>query len=471
MSSEENHDGVSGSSQGGLKDVPKPKKSAIRAFNDKVRDSVFGIQMKESFVSIKYASKFSDWSWWMFMTPWQKCTVFHRFGLHVRAWLYVAFGQVVYFQWLNQALKYKVETGDEAKFYNDLLSVNRGNVSFLLAWLLAAFLGKAYELYYVQAKNKSYEVVGRLKSLAMNIASCVNENDPSLYVKASLFKTKARNAIEAAALYSLACSVASCQNNVKTQNEDVLKMKSEEIFNERGYDGKTLLSMHQVDAIDCLMTALCRTIMEETEPSKPTLQGEKRGVLSIRIDGNRMEGMMRNIQEFQNACTGLMYMMSPGKISFAYAHLIYSATNVALIFHVLFMYLLAAMDHANRKNALPFTCFQSQFFRDGSPHDCPTEQYIRFNATVIVYVYIILGCLEMYPFLTSKFWTYCMNPKEIETMVKSSTGPLKLTGEMSSNTLDAFLLPTADADESKRAYVLRRQVDVAAETFGTVSTL
>ena len=109
----------------------------------------------------------------------------------------------VYFQWLNQALKYKVETGDEAKFYNDLLSVNRGNVSFLLAWLLATFLGKAYELYYVQAKNKSYEVVGRLKSLAMNIASCVNENDPSLYVKASLFKTKARNAIEAAALYSL----------------------------------------------------------------------------------------------------------------------------------------------------------------------------------------------------------------------------------------------------------------------------
>lgn len=404
------------------------------------------------YVRINHVAKFSDWSWWMFTTPWQKGTVFHRFGLNVRVWLYVAFGQAVYFVWLSEALEYKksVEVG---KFYNDLLNVNRGYISFLIAWLLATFLGKVYDLYYVDAKSKAYNVAGKLKQLAMSIAIGVNESDPSLYEKAGLFKTKVGNAMEAVALYSLACSVASCQDNVKTQNKDILKRTSEGIFNERGYDGKTLLSMGQVNAIDCLITALCRTITEETEPLKPTLQGEKRGVLSIRIDGNRMEGMMRDIEDFRNACIGLSYSMSLGKISFAYSQLIYSVTNVALVFHVFFMYLYAAMDHANRKDALPFTCFQSQFFRDsglGIPHGCPTEQYIRFNATMIFYVYVVLGCLDMYPFLTSKFWTCCMDPEEIITMIKSSTGPLKLTGEMSSNTLDALLLPTADTDESMR---------------------
>ena len=147
--------------------------------------------------------------------------------------------------------------------------------------------------------------------------------------------------------------------------------------------------------------------------------------------------IMGGIATYRASCLDMIRSLSIDRhLSFSYTQLIFATTKIAALFHVFFMYLYAGMDHANRKEGLPFTCFQTAFARDGSNmQTCPTEQYIRFNATMVLYLYIILGCLEMFPFLTSHFWTACQDPRRYEKDIKAA---VNATNQLDHHSLDTL---------------------------------
>lgn len=398
----------------------------MRAFNGRVRESIFGIELHRAansswqqhdspaheYAKIKDTAKFSNWSWWVFLTPWLRGTVFSRLELHIQVWMYIAFGQVVYFVWLNEAEAYK--NGYEShgnvttKFYNDLLNANHSYVSFLIAWLLVGFLSKVHQIYFESVQQKAISLVNESLSLCMVVSISMNR-DQALNEEVQSVRSKIRDAVEAISLYSLACSVANCDANANRNNKKFWKEKMIQIFDERGLDGNTICSIgDSEDVLDSLTSALFRTIMEE----------DKRGLMDV----PHGTGIMGIVASYRASCLDLIRSLSFDRhLSFSYMQLIFATTKIAALFHVFFMYLYAAMDHANRKEGLPFSCFQTAFNRDGNlTQTCPTEQYIRFNATMLLYLYIILGCLEMFPFLTSHFWTACQDPRRYEKGIKAA---------------------------------------------------
>ena len=421
--------------------------SKIRAFNGRVRESIFGIELHRAansswqehdspaheYAKIKHTQKFSNWSWWVFLTPWLRGTVFSRLGLHIQVWIYIAFGQVVYFAWLKEADCFKKacisNNIEAAKHYNDLLKQWQSYMSFLVAWLLSTFLNKVHQVYFESVQQKANALAKQSLSLCMMVSISMSR-DPAIHEAVKSIESEIRDAVEATALYSLACSVANCDANANRNKTKFWKEKMIQIFDERGLDGNTICSIgDSEDVLDSLTSALFRTIMEE----------DKRGLMNVPHNTRIMD----SVGTFRASCLDMIRSLSLDRhLSFSYMQLIFAATKVAQIFHVFFAYLYAAMEHANRKEGLPFTCFQTAFNRDGSNiQTCPTEQYIRFNATMLLYLYIILGCLEMFPFLTSRFWTACQDPRRYEKDIKAAVN--------ATNQLDHHSLGSLRLDETE----------------------
>ena len=89
------------------------------------------------------ADKFSNWSWWIGVTPQLKSTVFVRPGFHLCVWMYIVLGNAAYFS-SYYGIKGKLSSEEYATvthgdYRHDGISYARTFTTRLLTWTLANF--------------------------------------------------------------------------------------------------------------------------------------------------------------------------------------------------------------------------------------------------------------------------------------------------------------------------------------------
>ena len=98
------------------------------------REYVFGVIVKGGVMAkITNADKFSNWSWWIGITPSLKSTVFVRPAFHLLVWMYIAVANLAYF--VSYPLATIIHLPKMALFQTIDSFVFR-----LLTWLLATFV-------------------------------------------------------------------------------------------------------------------------------------------------------------------------------------------------------------------------------------------------------------------------------------------------------------------------------------------
>jgi hypothetical protein len=374
------------------------------------REDVTGVIIKgDSVANITNGDKFSNWSWWIGVSPSCKSTVFTRPGFHVSVWLYIAIANISYFLVFFS----NGEVIDPNGKIRSIENIDKFSLR-LLTWLMAGFVGNVVMVYYFHVRSKVSEMVTGLDAFVDGISISIDYNSP----RAAAFLNDLYGAVTIAH-YALAR--ASANTKYKLQNDEL-----EAIFDDHGYDGKVMTSYtkkgaiavgYSHDHIAVMRRAILRSIEEEKESSESCLKK------SYNIF--REENIRLSLTQFVVGASKTMAAVASNKLPFAYVHLIIWATRVFLLLHIILKYSQHALEHLEMESKAAFSCFDSSFALDGidDPY-CVTEEFIFFNVVNILAVYFLMGTLELYPTLR-KTWQSQLRLDTFKLVLDLICEPLK----------------------------------------------
>jgi len=337
---------------------------------------------------ITNGDKFSNWAWWIGISPFCKSTVFTRLGFHISVWLYIALANIAYFLVFFDGIKAKRVTIDllEVSLSNSIMEKADEFSIRLLSWLLAGFVGNVVVAYYVKVRSNADEMMMGLDDFVDRISVSVDYNSP----RATAFLSDLYGAVRAIAHYALGHAAANTK--FKLQKDEL-----QAIFDDNGYDGKHLLLYRKKFAITVMRRAILRSLEEEKEAIGSCLKK------CYRDNVLREDNVVRALQRFANSAMRTMSNSSSNKLPFAYVQLLTWATRTFLLFHMFLSYVAYALEHLAMKAKTPFSCYDSSFVFDGVDNSCVTEEFIFYNALNLLAVYFVMGILELYPTLM-KTW-------------------------------------------------------------------
>jgi hypothetical protein len=281
------------------------------------RKYVFGVEMSGGTAAkIINTSKFINWSWWIGLTPSLALTIFARPTLHFTVMIYILLGNSVYF------LTYYLDDG-----YSKLafISVRYTLVNRLLVFALAAYGVYVVRVYYEGTRTKLAALISNMSSFADTLTITMDYDSP----RAKEFLMSLHGAVTLIAEYAFACALA----NTK------LKLSQEEmtdLFEKRGYDHGTLLSVHKKQTITLLWQGILQTLKKEQE------QGQD-GCLK-ELDSFRWEGLRHDLCPFLGGAMSVISCVSSSKIPFAYLQLLNWGTKMALTLYTVYLYIYTASE-------------------------------------------------------------------------------------------------------------------------------
>ena len=283
------------------------------------REDVTGVIVKGGVMAkITNADKFSDWSWWVAVSPFCKSTVFTRLGFHISVWLYIALANTAYFLVFFDGIKAKSVTLDlmEVSLSNSILTKADEFSIRLLSWLLAGFVGNVVMAYYVKVRSNADEMMMGLDDFVDRISVSVDYNSP----RATAFLGDLYGAVRAITHYALGHAAANTK--FKLQKDEL-----QAIFDDNGYDGKYLLLYRKKFAITVMRRAILRSLEEEKEAIGSCFKK------CYRNNVLREDNVVRALQRFANSAMRTMSNSSSNKLPFAYVQLL----NISALSYVPFL--------------------------------------------------------------------------------------------------------------------------------------
>ena len=209
------------------------------------RERVYGVKMASGVMAkIVDEEKFSNWAWWLCITPRLASTVFIQPGLHLSVFLIIAISNIIYFLVLRASTAYVEETGQEVEQISIITSESINSavalMRRLLTWLLAAYLARLVTTYYREARSKAGEMMKGLSALVGTLSISIDYDSP----RARCLLAELHGAISSIAHYAL--SYASSNTKFRFSSEEL-----QQIFDQRGLNGKYLLSFQKKETLHC----------------------------------------------------------------------------------------------------------------------------------------------------------------------------------------------------------------------------
>lgn len=379
------------------------------------RAELFGVSMNGGVAAkIKNEERFTNWAWLPSLSPRFASTVFAQPGLHISVWLMIGICNLFYFL-VRQATGNSAEnlmlSVLDVEWSTREVNVISDSISFLqrlLTWLLTGYVTAIVTMYYRGAKTKGGTMFAGMSQFVNNITVVVNHDCAG----ADQFMTDLWGAVNGMGHYALAR--AASNTKFKLSKEEM-----EHIFDERGLDGKYLLSLDSKDTAATVYGAIIRTLEEEFEK-------DGRGCLKKTFDSDRFVKATTDLGGLLQGTLQVISSMSSNKLPFAYHHLIHWGVRNIMFITTLFRYLNLASEHISLDFPFPFSCVATDL------HDtlakCPTEEFVWFNAIRILSAYFVFGCLELYPCL-AKTWEHSLVLKNYRMVVDTICYPLKPDSE------------------------------------------
>ncbi len=350
--------------------------------------------------------KFSDWSWWIAVSPFCKSTVFTRLGFHISVWLYIALANIAYFLVFFGGTR--GAKGNQFIRISDGMEEVDSFAIRLLTWLLAGFISHVVTAYYINVRKKASEMIQGLVHLVDRISVSVDYSSP----RSKAFLNDLSGALRATSHYALAHGSANTKFKLK---KDELRA----IFDDHGYDGNYMTSHQKKQTVTVMRLAILRSLEEEKDASESCLKKCYRNNIL------REDNVVRALQRFANGAMSTISCVSSNKLPFAYVQLITWATRTFLLFHIFLSYVSHSLEHLDMESKAPFSCYDSSFLIDGVVDAaCITEEFIFFNAFNILAVYFVMGILEVYPTLM-KTWQSQLVLKNYKLVIDLICEPLK----------------------------------------------
>lgn len=217
--------------------------------------------------------------------------VFARPGLHMNVLIYVLIGNAFYFSALDAGIR--------------LLSTLPASVAIdsrLLVFVLSGYVSLLVNLYWTGTRTKASSY---FKSVCAFTDTIVTTIDYTKQPNTNNILESLHNAVNAIGQYSFAWAS-------KNTKFGITKQAMEDIFNQRGYDGKYLLSVHKKQTIAIMRLAILQSLQEERDNENGCLH---------RVDMMCWQGIKNDLQEMSGAAMSLMSCVSSNKLPFAYFHL------------------------------------------------------------------------------------------------------------------------------------------------------
>ena len=370
------------------------------------REDVTGVIVKGgTMAKITNGDKFSNWAWWVAVSPFCKSTVFTRLGFHISVWLYIALANIAYFLVFFGGTKGAANDQEKRRSTDGMEEVDSFALR-LLTWLLAGYIGVVVTAYYINVRSKASEMIQGLVHFVDGISISVDYDSP----RAKAFLNDLYGALRATAHYALGRAAANTK--FKLQKEEL-----QAIFDDNGYDGKYLLLHQKKFAITLMRRAILRSLEEEREAIGSCFKKFYRNNVL------KEENVVTALQRFANGAMRTM-SNSSSKLPFAYVHLLTWATRTFLLFHMVVSYVGYALEHLAVKAKTPFSCYDSSLLLDGVDKHCVTEYFIFYNALNLLVVYFLMGILEIYPTLM-KTWESQLVLNNYKLVIDLICEPLK----------------------------------------------
>ena len=347
--------------------------------------------------------KFSNWSWWIGVSPGYKSTVFMRPAFHISVWMYIVLGNIFYF-----VIYYR---GADSPHVQDLALANLADsLEFLdtfslrlLTWLLAGFISHVIFQYYVSVRRKASDMINGLDAFVDGISISVDYNSP----RAIAFLNDLYGAVKATAYYAFA--YASENTKFRLSNDEL-----QAIFDDNGYNGEHMTSYPKKQTITVMRQALLHSLEEEKEASESCLKKN-------RYNQFREENIRQSISQFAAGAMSTVSCVSSNKIPFAYVQLIVWATRSFALLHAFMSYLVMALDHVEKGTKPVFSCYS---FTDDLDPTCRTAEFVLFEVFFVIEIYFVMGLLELYPVLM-KIWQNHLVLKNYKRVIDDICLPLK----------------------------------------------
>jgi hypothetical protein len=367
------------------------------------REDVTGVNVKGGVMAkITNGDKFSNWSWWVGVSPGCKSTVFTRLGFHITVWMYIALFNIFYFVTYHKSQKFGYNEGSRTSLSKTLSGMDSFAIR-LLTWLLAGFVSQVVFSYYVAVRVKASDMIQGLDSFVDGIIISVDYNSP----RAKAFLNDLYGAVRATAYYALA--YASENTKFRLPND-----RLQDIFDENGYDGEFLTSYPKKQTVTVVRQALLLSLEEEKEASESCLQ---------RYNNFREENIRQSITLFAAGAMSTISCVSSNKLPFAYVHLLTWATRTFLLFGRFFSYVSLALEYETKEVQTVFSCYNSVIFSGAGDGTCYTGEFIVFNIFNLLVLYFVMGLLELYPALM-KTWQSQLVLKNYKKIIDDICQPL-----------------------------------------------
>lgn len=224
------------------------------------------------------------------LTPWFRGTVFARPGFHAAVWLYVAIGNAFYFSAL--------QAGD---LLLTTLPTSVAIDSRLLVFVLTGYVTFLVNLYWAGTRTKASGYLQGASAFAATVAAAVDRSKP----RAAETLAALHGAINAVGHYAFAWAS-------RTTRFGISDSAMADTFNDRGYDGRYLLSLHKKQTVEVVRRAVMQTLHQERVAEDGCLR---------QIDAPCWEGLKRDLFTISGSAMSLISCVSSNKLPFAYFQL------------------------------------------------------------------------------------------------------------------------------------------------------
>jgi len=319
--------------------------------------------------------KFLNWSWWPFLTPWAKSSIFSRRGYHVKVFVYLIWGVFAFFA--NFAMS----------FDHDFKA--SGLSGRLLTFMLSSYVSILVNVYWINVRKKSRNMLYGLSNSVDTLVTVIDYDHPN----ANRLLRSIHGAMTAIGQYSIA--IASKMGKFKLSKQQTIAM-----FKDRGLDGEYLTKLPPKQAMHVLRLAILQEINDERYKRNDESHG---GSCLHRITPEDFIELRKQMNAYSGWASSTSSSVSSSKLPYCYVEFINVATHALGFFSMYqFVHEEAAIwsDKGICPQSLPlFTCHPGEI----EPNGMDFFHLVMFFAFHVVILYFIFGCLEIF-YVLSDSW-------------------------------------------------------------------
>ncbi|KAL7547240.1 hypothetical protein ACHAWF_012092, partial [Thalassiosira exigua] len=248
---------------------------------------------------IEHVSRFLNWSWWFYITPRCRSSVFYRVGFHVKCWLFLGMGLFCFFVEVFVIYRYSTYFTKSLVDYSSRIHKEHVNLSMrIISFVLSAYVIMLVKVYHTGTRRKARDMMYGCSNAVDTLSVCLNYDHPS----AKKLLPGLHSAMTVIGQYALAQAAKKTREFKLSQDEMI------DLFHRKDLDGAYLTKITPKQCLHVLRLAILQSVASERKEN---------GCLSLMTHSD-WKTFRRDLNDYSGGASQTISALSSSKLPYAY---------------------------------------------------------------------------------------------------------------------------------------------------------